>query len=63
MALSSKRLGKHIDNLQSCGNMWKRNNLIIYSISNIMIVNFNVFGALMVDWISSDLNSTSAICM
>ena len=61
MALSCHGFCKRISYLQITGYMWKSNDSLIYSFSDIMTVHFNVFGPFMINRIGSNLNSACVV--
>jgi hypothetical protein len=63
MSMTGERLGENIRNLEISGNMWKSDNPSFKGFPDRVIVHFNMLGALMIDRIGRDLNSTGIIGM
>ena len=63
MPLSSQCFGEDISHLEIRRDMRKRYHPNFQSVSNRMIINFNVLGEFMENGIGGNLNSTSVISM
>ena len=61
MMLSCHGFCKHINYLEDSRNIGKRNNMRVQGFSNRMTVHLNFLCALMINRISSNLNSTSVV--
>ena len=63
MALTWHGFGEDIDNLQSSGDMWKGDNLMIICFSDGVTVNLDVLGAFVIDGVGCNLDGTCVVSM
>ena len=63
MAWSRQSFGEDVYKLEFARNMWKTRDLVIICISNKMTIHLNMFCTFMKNWILSDTDGTSIVCM